>query len=100
MKMIGDMRRCRVYQTLRVMNLNVEADDFGVIHVDDDEWRVLLPETDMDQIVIDFNSDLEPRYVADIVARFTCFLQIAGFLVSVMRGQHEDEHSEPAGTIH
>jgi hypothetical protein len=98
--MLGDQRRCRVYQTLTVMDLNFGVDDLGGIHVDDDHWRVILPEKDMDIILIDFDPDLEPRYVAEIVTRFTCFLQIAGFLVSVLNGQQEAESIEPDGTIH
>jgi hypothetical protein len=98
--MLGDMRRCRVYQTLNIMGFTTAVDDLGVIHVDDDKWQIILPETNMDLIAVSFEHDVEPWYAADTVARFTCFLQIAGFMVTVVRNQQEFESSEPAGTIH
>jgi hypothetical protein len=98
--MLGDMRRCRVYQALDIMDLNTAVDDLGVIHVDDGKWKIFLPETNTDRIVVSFEPNVEPWYSADSIVRFTCFLQIAGFTVSVLKNQQEVELSESDETIH
>jgi hypothetical protein len=98
--MLGDMRRSRVYQALNIMGLTTAVDDMGVIFVDDDKWKIFLPETNTERIVVSFEPDVEPWYAADSIVRFTCFLQIAGFTVSVLRDQQEVELSESDGTIH
>jgi len=61
-----------IQQVLRTMGMepDVDSDDESLIWVDDD-WKIFLPNDEMECVVIKFDDLTNPHVAADIAMRFT-----------------------------
>ena len=77
-------RQIYVAHTLLTMGSEYIEDENGAIWVDDDQWFVLLPDEDPEAVLVSFNENARPEFVADIISRFSGLLQLIGLLVIPM----------------